>query len=780
MAQEEIIIIQDDDAAFGTSVDANLSAESTAEISAKKKKKKIIIFAAAGVTVIVLLTVLVTLLYKKSHHKDDSSSLNFVENKLQDKQKKILKSSELEKIIAKANYLYTNGNKEEALNLFEQIALYSEGISQYNLGVAQLKEKQYQVALETFKKAIQNNENVCVSAINAAVCAQALNQPEGFKYYVNLAYASLPNEINSPLYSYYYALIQYYKGNNLEALSALNHPNSDEYPEQRQILKAKVNAALGNYYQAIDALSKPSVATNFLPLGLLYANVGDLPLAQKYLSNLAPQSTDIMRQMLALTLVNIKAGQLQEASKQLNLLTNKYPLEIYKPYPINVKLKDSLFDPDIAQASFRKNIDNELWMTYEKIFYFAPYKVFNANSTISYIKKGNANISIDDISSAKEYLEKSSASSVVNYGIAQSIKKALSFRLRDANKQLQSLEKIQPRHSILQYNLALTYAQMGDIQNAYEHFKRSYHLDSNNYLSGIFTIMCAQILHLDNDKFNSILKDNLVNEPSGEDQDLYNTLLYLNENNFSSSSKWLHSTYKERPLYLVMNVIIANKLGKNEIALKSAQKLSSLLPHDIFPQIVYMDTKLKKSDTKQYAKEMLFYIKKQKFNFEDLYYGPYITRYLYTQEALMTGTLYPLQVQLQSVLNTTQASPEDILYTLALTNLFNKKAEEAYSNFNQLIDDYKINDDKTLFFGAIASITAGHHDNAIALLELAKMKNPEFFESRFALGLLYMETKNNKGAAIQLSRISEVGFASNYFTFDIDTEDLYFEKEHHK
>ena len=277
-----------------------------------------------------------------------------------------------------------------------------------------------------------------------------------------------------------------------------------------------------------------------------------------------------------------------------------------------------------------------------------------------------------------------------------------------------------------------------------------------------------------------LLKSMVLNEPSGEDQDLYNTLLYLTENNFSSSSKWLHSTYKERPLYLVMNVIIANKLGKNEIALKSAQKLSSLLPHDIFPQIVYMDTKLKKSDTKQYAKEMLFYIKKQKFNFEDLYYGPYITRYLYTQEALMTGTLYPLQVQLQSVLNTTQASPEDILYTLALTNLFNKKAEEAYSNFNQLIDDYKINDDKTLFFGAIASITAGHHDNAIALLELAKMKNPEFFESRFALGLLYMETKNNKGAAIQLSRISEVGFASNYFTFDIDTEDLYFEKEHHK
>ena len=776
--QEEIIIIQDDDA-HNKHIDAGFSSDSDEEINAKKKKKKIIILATAGIIAIALLAIIAALLYKKTHPKDDLSDLSFMNNKPQGKQKKLLKSSELEKIIAKANYLYTNGNKEEALNLFEQIALYSEGISQYNLGVAQLKDKQYQTAFETFKRAIQSNENVCVSAINAAVCAQALNDQEGFKYYVNLAYASLPNEINSPLYSYYYALIQYYKGNNLEALSALNHPNSDEYPEQRQILKAKINAALGNYSQAIDTLAKSSTPANSLPLGLLYANTGDLSLAQQYLSNTTLPSADPLRQSLALALVNIKAGQLQEAAKQLNMLTDKYPTQVYEPYPIKVSLKDSLFNPEIAQATFRKDIDDELWMTYEKIFYFAPYKIFNANSTISYIRKGNANIYIDDISSAKEYLEKSSASSVVNYGIAQSIKKALSFKLRDANKQLQNLEKLQPKHSILQYNLALTYAQMGDIQNAYEHFKRSYHLDANNYLSGVFAIMCAQILHVDNEKFTSILKDNLSNESASEDTDLYNTLLSITQNNLQSSSRWLNNRYKEHPLYLIMNVIIANKLRKNDLALSSAQKLSFLLPHDILPQIVYIDTKLKKADTKQYAKEMLFFIKKQKFNFQDLYFGPYITKYLYAQEALITGTLYPLKVQLQTVLNTTQESPEGILYVLALTDLYNKNPEEAYTIFNQLIDDYKINDDKTLFFGAIASTAAGHHDNAIALLELAKMKNPEFAESRFALGLLYMEIKNNKGASIQFGRIPE-GFTSNYFTFDIDTDDLYFEKEHYK
>ncbi|WP_345979296.1 tetratricopeptide repeat protein [Sulfurimonas sp. HSL3-2] len=781
MAQEEeIIIIQDEDAAAGTSFDqGEILSEADSEEETAKKRNKIILIASAATITLLIIIIIILLIVKSTSHKEEAKAVDYIENKLKEKPKKIIEQSQLEKIIAKANYLYVNGNKQEALNLYEQIALYSEAISQYNLGVAQLKDKQYQKALATFKKAIQNNEKVCVSAINAAVCAHHLNQKESFRYYINLALAYLPKEIDSPMYSYYYALIQYYKGNYIESLSGLEHPTSKEYVGQKQILKAKVNTLLGNYYEAIDALENPFVKENSLPLGLLYSNIGDLTLAKKHLAGSIPQNIYPIREQLSLALINIKAGKLQEASKQLNNITDMYPEEVYKPYPIKVKVKRSVFNTDVAQTSFRKNMDNENWIKYEKIFYFAPYKVFNAANTISYIRKGNANIYIDDISSAKDYLEKSRSSSTVNYGIAQAIKKALSFRLRDANKQLQALVKIQPKHSILHYNLALTYAQMGDIQKAYEHFKRSYHLDSNNYLSGIFTIMCAQIMHQNYDKFNSILKDNLANEENSEEIELYKTLLNIAHNNLMGSAKWLNHNYQDRPLYLIMDVIIANRIGKNDIAEKSAQKLSYLLPHDILPQIIYIDAKLKNSDSKEYAKETLFFMKKQNFNYEDLYFGPYITRYLYVQQALVTGTLYPLKTQLQEKINTTKESPEDMLYTLALTDLFSKDYEEAYTIFNQLIDDYKIKDSQTLFLGAVASIAAGHHANAIALLELAKLKNPENSESRFALGLLYLEQKNNKGAVIQLGHIAEVGFQSNYFTFDIDTDALFYEKEHH-
>jgi tetratricopeptide (TPR) repeat protein len=149
---------------------------------------------------------------------------------------------------------------------------------------------------------------------------------------------------------------------------------------------------------------------------------------------------------------------------------------------------------------------------YQSIFYFAPYKIFNADQTISYIRKGTANIYIDDITSAKEYLQTSTRASSVDYGIVLSVQKALKFRLRDANQQLLTLLKRNPQHSILHYNLGLTYAQLGDIPKAHEHFLRSYHLGCQQLHVRIFSIMSADMIGKAILKLSSIFKDNLAQE----------------------------------------------------------------------------------------------------------------------------------------------------------------------------------------------------------------------------------------------------------------------------
>jgi hypothetical protein len=51
-------------------------------------------------------------------------------------------------------------------------------------------------------------------------------------------------------------------------------------------------------------------------------------------------------------------------------------------------------------------------------------------------------------------------------------------------------------------------------------------------------------------------------------------------------------------------------------------------------------------------------------------------------------------------------------------------------------------------------------------MELAKLKNPAFYEARYGLGLLWQEANNLRAASIQYARIPD-GFESKYFDFNL-------------
>ena len=765
-AEEEIIIIEDSEA-----IEDSHGSDDAIEVDESSKKKKIIIFGGLAFILLIIIVV-TTLLLLKDDSKEADINMDFLDEKLDKSSVKAVEPSKLENMIAKANYLYANGSKDKALSLYARIAQYSEAISEYNLGVAQLKNKQYTLALKTFSKAIQNDEKRCVSAINAAVCSLHVEDKESFKYYIDLAYAYLPYEINSPLYSYYNSLISYYNRDYLSALNSLKNSTSNEYPLVQKDLSAKINALYGNDYAAIEVMENNYDDYDDFSLGLLYARVGDFTLAQSHFDEAIIKNNQALRAQIALSLINIKSGHLTRAASQLKNATDMYPKEIYTYYPLRVKLNEGLFDTQKAQHLYRTKILNSKNTIYQKIFAFSPYKIFNANQTISYIRKGNANIYIDNIASAKEYLHTSSSSSNVNIGITKAIRKALNLKIREANEDLQKLIKIQPKHSILQYNLALTYAQMGNLKKANEHFLRSYYLDAKNYLSGIYAVMTSQLINKDSVKLKSILMEAITNEDESEEMELYKTLLFISQNNYISAIDWLDKDYKPRPLYLVLNTLIALKLNKLDIAKSSSNKLTLILPNEILPRLMYIDAHFSELSPKKYAMKVLNYLKKQNFTFNDLYYGPYITRFLYIKENLIIGKLYFLRQQLKDVLESTNKNTYEIESSLALASLFDKHFEESYTLYNHLIDELKIQDAYTLFLGAVASTAAEHHENAIALLELSKLKNGNFYESRYALALLYMEIKNNEGAAIQLSKIDKDGFISNYFDFEINTNEL--------
>jgi hypothetical protein len=317
---------------------------------------------------------------------------------------------------------------------------------------------------------------------------------------------------------------------------------------------------------------------------------------------------------------------------------------------------------------------------------------------------------------------------------------------------------------------------MGNMVDANKHFLRSYNLDAKNYLSGIYAIMTSQLINKDSEKLSSIIKDSIMNEEFSEDIDLYTTLLHISEDNILGTVDWLGKNYQQKPLYLAIDVIVALKQNNVEASQKSASKLIKLIPNEILPHLMYIDAYFGKLSPKEYANEALNYLKIQNFDFKDLYFGAYVTRYLYVQQNLITGKLYFLREHVRKVLESTTEPVHELTSTLALASLYEGAYEESYTLYNNLIDNLKVQDPQTLFLGAVASTAANHHENAIALLELSKMKDANFLESRYALGLLYLETKNNKGAVIQLSKINKNNFNSEYFNFDIDTDKLMYEK----
>ncbi len=569
------------------------------------------------------------------------------------------------------------------------------------------------------------------------------------------------------MYSYYYSLINFYQDNYLEALSPLGHRTSDEYAQTQIQLHAKINTLFSSYHNAISDLEKDYQDETALSLGLLYANLGDLTLAKKYLRSAIQQGLSPSKSQLALALVNLKAGQVQAAAKLIDNITDMYPQEVYKHYPIETYLKESLFDINLAQHNFHKNIIHNQTTIYQILFYFAPFKIFNANQSISYIRKGNANISIDNIGSASQHLNQSAALSNVNLNIAKSIQMALNFHLQEANERLQKMAEIYPRHSIVHYNLALTYAQLGEIALAHKHFLKSHHLDAKNYLSGIFAVMTSKLINQENEKFNQIIKENLALEPNNEEYDFYRALIHFKEANFPATYQWMETVKKQSPLYIAFDVLIAMSMNKDELAQEFSQKLINMLPNDILPHLLYIDTHYVKEENKMFARKAIKHLKRQNFKMDDYYYGPFITKHLYTQYAQITGSLYPLRERLKKKLSSEKERPVGVLQSLALVNTYTQNFEEAYTIYNELIDTHKQQDSHTLFLAAIAATGAKHPANAIALLELAKRKNPKHNESRYALGLLYLQTQNNEGAVVSFKHMTGTDFQSQFFNFKI-------------
>ncbi|EEL0593934.1 tetratricopeptide repeat protein [Campylobacter coli] len=673
-------------------------------------------------------------------------------------------------MIQKANALYLKGEVEQALKVYEQIAVYNESLSNYNLGVSQMNEGKFDEAFDSFKKAIANGENQSVAAINAAVCALKLNDKEKFKYYIDLAQVYLPKEGKSKLYDYYLALINYYKGYYPEALQMLQRVNSEPYTDVAKYLSAKIYAKMDFDAKSVQQLNTQGSFEPSLSLGLLYARMGEYDKAKIALNTAMKIERDFNQSLSALTLVDIKTGDFQDMLLRLQdtYRNDEDKYKILDRYKIKVRLNKELFNIAIAQRNFSNDILKKQKDQFDLLFYFAPYQVFDSKQASLYIKKANITNFVDDSSDGQSYLARSQALSSTNVKISNIINDALNQKLRFANKEFQALLEDYPEHSILQYNLALTYAQMQNYELAYKHFSSSYHLNPKNYLAGAFAMFCGKLSDNDTTKLYHEILDNIAAD-SNFKANMQKNMLFLANGDYISMLPYLHENGQKTPLNLIFETIIAkNNNLNNQVDVRIA-KLRSELPQDIVANILYFNSLNSNLNIKEYAQNAQIHFKNLQVDYRSVFGGSNIARELYVNLMHIAGLLNLERQKFKTLINTSKVKDEGMIQTLAYLDIFAQQYEESYALYNTLIDEYGAKDSRTLFLASVAAVGANNPNSAIALLQLSKLTDKNNKESKVALGLLYQEVGNYEAAMTQYRTLPN-DFKSEFFTFDIKNQ----------
>ena len=703
----------------------------------KSNNKKIYIIIALLLLVLIMLLLLLLVVVKKKKEEKKQQKFN-IEKIVKKLEKKEIPKDELKILIRKANILYKKGKKEEALRLLEKIANYSQSLSFYNLGVIKLQEKKYKEALEMFKKAIKNKESRTLSAINAAYASLMLNNKSLFKYYTNLAYLYLPELAKNRNYPYYYAIIMYYKGYEYEAIPALK-TKTDYNPD-------KLLASIYEYLK--DPLNAQQYEENPLYKGLELAQIGEYSLAKNYL-----QKTSNSIGEFALGLVELKLKEYKNAS----IIFKKYANN--NIYPIYMFLKPSLFDIKKAQKEFKETFLKDKKDFYDLFFYYAPYKVINMNKTIEYLQKGISGIPLGAIEEAKTSLTKSAFLSNLNLKIAKAIRLALNGHIYLANKAFLKLFKKRQDSYIINYNLGLTYAQLGEYKKAYNHFLRAYHLNPYDLKSGIFAVYAGDKLDIKNGYLIASIKEDFTDKTL-----LEKAMLSLYENDTVTLAAFTQREEKNSPLWLLTNLTAKSLLDKDYT--NEALKLKIIFDKDLISHLLYFYAKNRNLPVNEIAKRFHPLFNKLIPYLNSFYYGGKLPREWFFEFAKISGLMERVRLLLINKAKKETFDIIPVLKRLAFALFYTKHFEESYTIYNDLIDNKNINDPKTLYYAAVAAIGAGHHNNAIALMELAKLKNPLYPEPRFGLGLLWQEANNLNAASIQYGKIPN-GFESKFFDFNI-------------
>lgn len=696
------------------------------------------------------------------------------------------RGDDLDLLLKKADILYAKNDKKEALAAFKNIAIFSQTLADFNLGTLQMKQNEFALAQKSFEAALKNDENSPIVAFNAAMAAQHAGDPKNAARYLRLADENLKNAVNEKFYPYIFSLVKFHTGDYFSSLSGAENPVNPEFSDAANLINAKSFLAFNDNLAAQNYLLRMhNDQKDYKNLGLLYARTADFENAKLFLTKYQHQNPNDKDVLLALSLIYLKTSDFENASRSLKALgQNDQDLRAVKEkYPIKVVLRQSLFDVDIAQEDFLSDgISRAFYVPDRLLFYFAPLKVFDKNAALKTLQ--NSSIFAENFIKSPEILGSAAASAKIDEKIIEAIEKYAQNELDEALQILKTANENNPNHGILHYNLAVLYAQKDDFSHAFFHFLRAYHLDSSDVESAMFALLAASFTNENQEKITAIRNDILENLNAPNDRNFSLAFWRYVTGTFDAMS-WLGETRTDENFSQNQSIFYALKAAhllkfsqdpNRELLREIFSKLSVQNPGKFVPlalkELFFRGEKSFKNAANRLHK--LFTNENFVLQNKDIFYGGALSKDLFAYLNFMTGTLRFAQNFAQKKLTATLKNPASILQTLALTNIYAQNFHQAYAIYDLLQQTYKIQDPRTLFLSAIASIGTGNYDHGALLLHLGKnQKNAtENLEARLVLGMLYQQNGDFKSAANHYEHLVGKNFSSNFFDFVIDNEQI--------
>ncbi|MEY4504934.1 MAG: hypothetical protein RL154_1231, partial [Pseudomonadota bacterium] len=516
------------------------------------------------------------------------------------KAKPMLSIGDVERMIEKAKALYKSGDKTEALRLYEQIALYNESASAYNLGVAKMEDNNCEEALPYLNSAIKSGENELPALLNSAVCSLKTGKERAFKKYIALAKNSLHKYGNNPLYSYYYTLIKYYENEYYQSLASINAPSSKYYAKEQASIAARIYLGYDDTYHTLQSLSKLKDRDN-MAIGLLQARLGQYQEAMASLLTARDTQVVFYGTNMALQLISMKTGAMKNANSFLSEAIKESEQNASKVYPISVNLKEGVFESDQSQQAIADNFLGEPRNFLGLIFYFANYKIFSPNKTVANITKGSMGLMVNDESVGSDFLQTAAKQSSANAAMIKGLEYLFEGHVVLANRVFKELEKTFPNNSVLLFNLALSYAQLGEYQSAAKFFLKAYHYDNKNVESGVYALILNTYFGKVTELMQAPIQE-AVHKLAAEHKDPFVVALYgFVNDNFQNSADWIRNGVGKNSVDLIAATLVALRQNKMQSAIKYSSELRYTNPDDIVANSVYLLVTNYKKPIKSFA-----------------------------------------------------------------------------------------------------------------------------------------------------------------------------------